>query len=78
MLAGVTLVLPCSDCGPLHAPLAVHAETPVDVQLSTALCPSTMVVGVTAIARLGAGGGGGGTMGIELVVPNEQLKNEEA
>jgi hypothetical protein len=37
-----------------------------------------MVVGVTAIARLGAGGGGGGTMGIELVVPNEQLKNEEA
>jgi len=67
------------DCGPLHAPLAVHALTPIDDQVSTALSPSTMVVGLTVIVTLGVGaGGGGGRIGMELVVPNEQLKKEEA
>jgi len=72
------LVLPCTDCGPLHAPLAVHALTPIDDQVSTALSPSTMAVGLTVIVTLGVAAGGGGRMGIELVVPNEQLKKEEA
>ena len=70
------MVLPCTDCGPLHAPLAVHALTPIDDQVSTALSPSTMVVGLTVIVRLGVATGGGGRMGIALVVPNEQLKKE--
>ena len=53
---------------------------PFDDQLSTALCPSTIVVGVTLIVMLGAGGGefGGGTTGTKGDVPNEQLKKEEA
>ena len=72
------MVLPCTDCGPLHAPLAVHALTPIDDQVSTALSPSTMAVGLTVIVTLGVAAGGGGRMGIELVVPNEQLKKEEA
>ena len=72
------MVLPCTDCGPLHAPLAVHALTPIDDQVSTALSPSTMVVGLTVIVTLGVATGGRGRMGIELVVPNEQLKKEEA
>lgn len=71
-------MLPCTDCGPLHAPLAVHALTPIDDQVSTALSPSTMVVGLTVIVTLGVAAGGGGRTGIELVVPNEQLKKEEA
>jgi hypothetical protein len=55
----------------------VHVVTPVDDQLSTALCPSVMVTGVTLIVMLGVGVGGG-TTGNGAVVPNEQLKNEEA
>lgn len=72
------MVLPCTDCGPLHAPLAVHALTPIDDQVSSALSPSTMVVGLTLIVRLGVGGGGGGRMGMEPLVPKEQLKKDEA
>jgi hypothetical protein len=73
------LVLPCTDCGPLHAPLAAHVLTPIDDQVSTALSPSRMVVGLTVMVTLGvAAGGGGASTGIEFVVPNEQLKKEEA
>lgn len=53
---------------------------PLDDQLSTALCPSTMVVGVTLIVMLGAGGGeaGGVSTGNEPDVPHEQAKKAEA
>jgi hypothetical protein len=52
---------------------------PLEDQLSTALCPTTMVVGVTLIVMLGAGGEVvGGSTGSEPVVPNEQAKKEEA
>ena len=53
---------------------------PLDDQLSTALCPSTMVVGVTLIVILGAGGteAGGISTGSEADVPYEQAKKEEA
>jgi hypothetical protein len=79
VVVGVTLVLPAGFCGPLHAPLAVHAVTPLDDQLSTALCPSVMVAGVTLMVMPGVGAGGGaGTIGNDPVVPNEQLKKEEA
>ena len=77
VVRGVTLVLPAGFCGPLHDPLAVQAETLLDDQESTALCPSMMVVGVTAIVTLGVAGGGG-TMGKVVGVPNEQLQKEEA
>jgi hypothetical protein len=49
---------------------------PLDDQLSTALCPSTIVVGVTLIVMLE--GGAGSSTGNVPVVPNEQLKKEEA
>ncbi len=81
VVAGITLVLPAGFCGPLHAPLAVHAPPiPLDDQLSTALCPSTIVVGVTLIVMLGADEGetGGANTGNEAAVPNEQLKKDEA
>ena len=77
MVVGVTLVFPCGDCGPLQAPLAVHPLTPLDDQVTTALCPRTMVVGLTLIVRLGAGGGIGTTVGKPPLL-NEQLKKEEA
>jgi hypothetical protein len=53
---------------------------PIDDQLSTALCPSTIVVGVTVIVMLAGGAGEtvGGSTGNEADVPNEQLKKEEA
>jgi hypothetical protein len=51
--------------------------TPLDDQLSVALCPRTMVAGETLIARLGLGGGSG-AMGRKPAVLNEQLKKEEA
>ena len=53
---------------------------PLDDQLSTALCPSTIVVGVTLIVMLGADEGetGGANTGNEPVVPKEQAKKEEA
>ena len=81
VVAGVTLVLPAGFCGPLQAPLAVQAPPmPIDDQLSTALCPSTMVVGVTLMVMLGACGVevGGVSTGNEPDVPHEQAKKEEA
>ena len=79
VLAGVTLVVPWEACGPLHAPLAVHELTPVDDQLSTALCPTVMVAGATPIVMLGVGAGGGGcATGKNPGVLNEQAKKEEA
>ena len=75
------MALPAGFCGPLHAPLAVQAPLmPLDDQLSTALCPSTIVVGVTLIVMLGADEGetGGANTGNEPVVPKEQAKKEEA
>ena len=80
VVAGVTLALPAGFCGPLHAPLAVQAPLmPLEDQLSTALCPSTIVVGVTLIVMLGGGGEAGGVNdGNEPVVPYEQAKKDEA
>jgi len=67
--SGVTFMLPARFCGPLHAPLAVHAVTPLETHVSSALCPSVMVVGATLIDTVGLGGDGGGTIGSEPTVP---------
>ena len=58
------MLVPCGGCGPLHAPLATQAVTLFDDQLSVALCPKVMVLGLTVIARFGAATGGG-TIGNE-------------
>ena len=80
VVAGVTFTLPAGFCWPLHAPLAVHPETPADDQLSTALCPTVMVVGVTLIVMIGVGVGGGvgvtGNGGVAVLY--EQAKKAEA
>jgi hypothetical protein len=73
---GVTVLVPCGGCAPLHAPLATQAVTLLDDQLSVALCPKVMVLGLTVIARFGATGGP--AMGNEPWVLKEQLTKAEA
>jgi hypothetical protein len=73
---GVAVLVPCGACGPLHAPLATQAVTLFDDQLSVALCPKVMVLGLTVIARFGATGGS--TTGSEPWVLKEQLTKAEA
>jgi hypothetical protein len=73
---GVTVLVPCGSCGPLHAPLATQAVTLFDDQLSVALCPKVMVLGLTVIARFGATGST--AMGKEPCVLKEQLTKAEA
>jgi hypothetical protein len=76
VLVGVTVLVPCGGCGPLQAPLATQAVTLFDDQLSVALCPKVMMLGLTVIARFGATGGC--TMGNEPWVFQEQLTKAEA
>ena len=76
MVVGVTVLVPCGGCGPLHAPLATQAVTLVDDQLSVALCPKVMVLGLTVIARFGATGGS--VIGNEPWLFQVQLQKEAA
>jgi hypothetical protein len=76
VVVGVTVLVPCGGCGPLHAPLATQAVTLFDDQLRAALCPKVMVLGLTVMARFGATGSS--PMGNEPWVLKEQLTKAEA
>jgi len=53
---GVTDCVPLVASVPLQAPLAVHEVASVDDQVSVALLPSAMLVGLTEIMAVGATG----------------------
>ena len=52
---GVTIVVPLVFCAPLQPLLAAQLVAFVDDQLSVALCPSVMEVGITEIFTVGDG-----------------------
>jgi hypothetical protein len=52
----VTIIVPLVFRAPLQPLLAVQLVAFVDDQLSVALCPSVMVVGVTEMCTVGGGG----------------------
>lgn len=51
---GVTVALPPVACAPLHPPLAVQAFAFVEDQVSVALCPTVIEVGLTESVTVGA------------------------
>jgi len=51
----VTVAVPLTALLPVHEPLAVHAVAFVEDHVRLAVLPSTIEVGATAIATVGAG-----------------------
>jgi hypothetical protein len=52
---GVTTMVPLVACVPVHAPLAVQEVALVEDQVSVALCPTMIEVGLTVRVTVGAG-----------------------
>jgi hypothetical protein len=51
---GVTVAEPLAVCAPVQAPLAVHAVPLLEDQVTVALWPAVMVVGLTAMVMAAA------------------------